>query len=764
MLRLILIAGLIFGIAVSAMAVPIASIDVEGNQNIDELYIITISGLKVGDEYNLKDIQNAIRKLYRRGQFRDIRVDAKSDQEGIHLHFLVEEYPILGKIELVGNRKIGRGELHGKFTLLRGQPLSPTSLHQIRRDILDLYQEKGYLLAEVEFETSPPNEANHVSLKLKISEGRKVKIRAIRFENNNSFSDNKLAKQFENTKESRWFRSAHFNEMEFEADLDLLENFYREKGYLDAQIIDHNITYEKNGKYMNITIEVDEGVRYYFGNVDWDGNELYTNSQLQNAMQYKTGDVYNQKLFEETIQKYYELYSDKGHIFANIIPDETIEDRVVHLTYRIVEGEPARIRKVMIAGNTKTHEKVIRREIDVFPGELFDRSKVIRSQRDILYLNFFDETQFQFDIKPVEVAGPGATESEIDLLFNVAEKRTGTIGAGAGYSSQDKVTGFVELSESNLLGRAQRVNLRWQFGKTRQDIEFGFTEPWLLNTPTAAGFDIFRTSRDYGDYDRITTGFALRAGRPFPWLDYTSVYGRYQLEDVEIKVEDGYEPIEGGYDLRDAEGKRRSISFRLSLARDSRDDNYQPTRGSRTALSAEYAGGDVLGGDVKYQKYSFDTEWYFLSLWKWSLGVGSQIGYVTGLDDASEVPIYERFELGGVVGNRLRGYPDYSIVPEGNDYREGGRVMSIISAESRFTVAPSQLYLVLFAEAGNTWNHLVEADLGELKRSVGFGIRVITPMGPLGFDYAYGFDRYWDGSRYQSGKSWEPHFIFGAAF
>ncbi|RMH71518.1 MAG: outer membrane protein assembly factor BamA [Gemmatimonadetes bacterium] len=763
LLMVTFVATLILGGLNRTLADPIASLEVKGNTNVDELYILTISGLKVGEEFRLEAIQDAIRKLYERGQFNDIQVDQELDLDGVHLTITVEEHPLLGDVTLKGNKKIGNGDIYSKFTLLKGQPLSPLELHNSRRNILELYKEKGYLLAKVDYEMGEPDEQGRTPLTINITEGKKVKIETIQFEGNLAFSDKKLRKQFEDTKETRWYQSHYLDETQLESDLERLVDFYRRMGYINARVVGHTIGYDEDLAHMTITVTVEEGERFYFGEVDWDGNELFTKSQLQMVTQYKTGEIFDQKRFEETIQKYYEIYSDKGHIFASIIPDERVEGRVIHVTYRIDEGEPARVRNVVITGNTKTYEKVIRREINILPGEIFDRSKVIRSQRDILYLNFFDETQFQFDLQPVNTVGPGGGESEVDLFFGVAEKRTGTISAGAGYSSQDRVTGFLELAENNLFGRSQRLNLRWQFGRTRQDVEFGFTEPWLWDTPTSAGFDIFRTLRDYGDYDRITTGFALRAGRPFPWLDYSSIYGQFRLEDVEIDVEEGYTPPETGTNLFDYEGKRRSNSFRLTLSRDSRNDTYQPSRGSRTSLTAEYAGGP-LGGDVKYQKYLFNTGWYSELPWKWSLGIDGKFGYINGLKSADEVPVYERFELGGVLGNRLRGYPDYSLVPEGNEYREGGRVMSIFSAETRYTVAPSQLYLVGFAEAGYTWNDLVDVDFGTLKRSLGFGIRIITPMGPLGFDYAYGLDDYWDGIRYQSGGKWEPHFIFGTAF
>lgn len=750
-LKLLIWFLLFFVFAVSVNAQEIVEISVEGNKKVDDFYVKEISNLNIGDTLDREKFREAIKLLYARGQFDNVEIDAEEREEGVAIRITVQERPVIRSIEIEGTDRISKVDIWKEIDLSTGQYLDPARLEEDKRDILQLYEEDGYMLADVEVETQEFEDVGEVALNFNIHEGEKVKIEKIRFQGNKSFSDKKLRKQMEDTHESHWWNTAHFNQEKFQADLDRVIDFYMEEGYINAEIVDYELQYDDEKKNMFIYITVEEGKEFTVGRIEFEGNDVFTTLELADQLKFEEKSVYNQKKINETLENLYSMYAEDGYIFCNIYPDLEIEETTVNLTYRINEGEQAIVNEIIIQGNTKTYEKVIRRQISIFPGDVFRRSKIMRSQRDIMHLGYFDETAFNFDIQP---AGTG-DENEIDLIFDLAEKRTGNISLGAGYSSQDKLTGFLELSENNLFGRGQRVNVRWQFGKTRQDYEIGFTEPWLFNTPTLAGADIFHTTRDMGYYDKQNSGLSLRIGRPIPWLDYSRAYLSYTLEDIDIDLDSGYEPT-STY-LQNWDGPQRTSSLRLNFSRDSSNDLYCPDAGSETSLSLEYAGGDLLRGDIKYQKYIAESTWYFPGFWKFALSMGVRAGYVNGLNSPNEVPIYERFELGGMIYNRLRGYDDYSVIPEGNSYREGGRSMVILTSEYKFPVVENQVFLLGFVEAGNTWNSLGETDLSDLKRSAGFGIRVITPLGPLGFDYAYGFDRGAEGK-------WEPHFVFGSFF
>lgn len=720
----------------------ITELEVRGNSRFDDATVLSSFGLEVGDRADQDAVAQGIRRLYSLGVFADVSVDAEQEGAGLRLTVLVEEHPTLSQLEVKGNRAISTGDIEKALIPRTGQTISSQTILGWRRQIIELYEEKGYLLARVTAERSPPDEAGAVQLILVVEEGRKVKIREIEIEGNEVFSDMAIERNLTN-REKEWYRSGSFKREKFSGDLDSIVALYRKHGYIDCKIAQQRLDYDEGKEWVTIIIHVDEGPQYRVGHLDWGGNEALDNDAIRSALKIGSGDVYNVEKVAETLSSLYAAYTEEGYLYARIEPEESTRGDTIDIFYQLREGRPARIQKLIIAGNSRTKEKVIRRELVALPGDIFRRSAVMRSQQRVMNLGFFESVMLDYRT--------ANEEGDIDLIFKVEEKQTGQLGGGFAYSEIDRLTWYLELSEPNLFGRGRRGYLRSEWGGRRNNYEIGFTEPWLFDRPISAGFDIFHMTRYRNYYDQKRTGGAVRASAPIPRLDYVRIYSTYRLEDVELTID------EEDRDYAEAagivEGKRRTSSVILSLVRDSRDYIFNATRGSRLAYSVEAAGG-LLGGQVDFHKHVVDARWYWPTFWKFVLMLKGRAGVVDGYTRPSTIPTYEYFYLGGAGDYGIRGYPDPTFSPLEDI---AGRAMMTLTAEHKFLLT-DKVYWLLFAEAGNAWWSVEEFSSEGWKRGAGTGIRIEVPMlGVLGFDFGYGFDR-------EPDPRWEFHMQMGGAY
>lgn len=708
----------------------------------DSLLVVSSAGIEPGDILTPELVASAIKRVYRLGLYSQVGLDTFETGDGVRLRFWVEEYPRLKSLEISGNRKVRVGDIKKRIDLKEGEILSGRRVFELREEISRFYKEKGYLLADVRSEVSLPDGENRSTLKFLIDEGEAVRIRSIEIKGNEAFPDRAIERRLKN-REKRWYRSGRLKEEEFKQDLDRIVEFYRNRGHLDAKVEEYDIRYDAG--WAEITIQVYEGPRYRVGKIEFAGNRVIPVERLKEVVRLSPGGVYNLRLGQESLKGLYELYGDEGHIYAQISPSEEVSGDTVHIRYEVREGEPAQINRVIIQGNDRTHEKVIRRMIATLPGNRFRRQEVIRSQREIFNLGFFEDVRVDYrEVKP----------GEVDLIYEVKEKPAGQFTAGATYSAQYGVAGNFEISQPNLFGQAKKVYLHLEKGGKLTNAELGLTDPWFLDTPTSAGFNIFYLTRVLDYYDKHEQGVSLHGSHPLP-LDFTRGHMRVRVEDVEVRnIARGYRPVHG-YDLRKERWPKRTISTLLTLVRDSRDYIYNPISGSRHAYSIQLAGGP-LGGQVDFYKQILDSRLYFPLFWKFTLGVRTRWGMVDGYKTPASVPVYERFYLGGAGEDGIRGYPERSVGPREDGYNIGGRAMAIVSIEYRLRLSQA-VALLAFFDAGNTWRSFREVNLSDLHRGLGVGVRVEIPlMGMLGFDLGYGLDR--------RPRGFEPHFQTGAAF
>ncbi|MCC7092876.1 MAG: outer membrane protein assembly factor BamA [Ignavibacteriaceae bacterium] len=798
----------------------ILGISVEGNKSADATTIIANSGLKVGSEIQVPGDQtlSAIRQLWTLNIFSDIQILIEREiSEGVFLLIKVEEYPRLEKVVIEGNDEIDTEDIESKVTFLRGTVISPQSIAKLKLRIKDLYAEEGFLNAEIKddifefvtadtvddeitvywrnkkdfsdeynftYESSDLIYSNlierikdRVLLKLTINEGNEVVVREIDFSGNTVFDSDELAGEMEETSIAKWWKfwsSAQFKPKEFEKDKQLVVDFYKKNGYRDAEILSDSLDYFNDNKDLKILINVYEGPQYMIRNITWEGNTVYPDYVLNERLDFAKGDVYDYEKFQQNLRgneaqtDISALYLDNGYLTFNAQSEEKrVSTDSIDIHIRVEERNQFRVSRVEIEGNTKTKDKVIRRELYTIPGDYFNRAFLFRSVQQLANLQYFSAEKLY---------GPGGidtrleSDSTVAVVFNVEEKSSDYLNASVGYSGAFGFSGSIGVTLTNFsitepfsLGGGQILNFNWQFGfgNIYRTFTVGFTEPWMFDTPTSAGVDVFDTRQQYV-YDLRQTGATLRVGRRLKWPDdffYVQGRFRYQYNNV----------IEGQQYYQ--EGVTHQYTLGATFSRRNIDNPIFPSQGSSYTLDLEISGGPFLPGDVDYHKNTFKAEWYkrLFNTNRLVFYTVADFGYIDEIVKGTPIQPFEFFYMGGnglVISTvSLRGYPDRSVGPR-NVFGQviGGRVFDKIGAELRFavTLEPIPLYLLTFAEAGNVFESFDKTDIFDMRRSAGVGARIlINPIGLIGFDFGYGFDR-----KIVDGRDpeWLFHFQFGKGF
>ncbi|MEJ2628143.1 MAG: outer membrane protein assembly factor BamA, partial [bacterium] len=407
---------------------------------------------------------------------------------------------------------------------------------------------------------------------------------------NTVFKDKKLRKQMDDTKENRWWGGGDFDKEKYRKDKEKVLEFYRNQGYRDAEILNDSLYYNDQNDEMYIDIWVKEGDRYYFGNISWEGNTLFPSATLESMLEFESGDVFSKEKFMKSIQdKLNGAYYDLGYIYAQINPRETYRNDTIDVQFVIDEKEPVRIDKIKISGNTRTKEKVIRRQLRIRPGDIFSRELLQRSFRDLMMLNYFAKVEPNVEPIPEE-------EDKVNITFDVEEKSTDTANISAGWSELDRLIGSIGLGMNNLFGNGQQLNLNWNFGRYYRSLQLSFTEPWFLNTPTLIGASVWDTKRNrspyYSYFKYKSRGFSLRLGRRLTWPDnYFRGDWIYRLDEKDLS--DFSESYPGN--AADERWPRLASSVTQIIDRNSLDQPQFPTRGSDVSLSTELCGGPFWG-------------------------------------------------------------------------------------------------------------------------------------------------------------------------
>lgn len=735
----------------------IVSVDIEGIHSADTFLVLNSSALVPGEIVTPGLVQDAIKGVYGLGLFSEVGIDADPVEAGVKLTIKVKEYPKLNDLKFSGNKKIKTKKLKETITLFEGRLVSPKEKKNNIERIKSMYAKKGYLLVNIETEQSEvEDQAGLVDLEFKITEGEKVRVGKITFSGNRIFTDKKLRGKM-STKQKGFLRSGSFDEEKYLEDKDKIIEFYKKEGYIDAVILGDSIWYSDNKTRMFIEIELREGERYYFGSLTWEGNTLFPDEDFRKRVKFKEGQVYNQEKFDETLFEFHEIYQDQGYWYAQFDEENNARGDTLDFHWNITENDPVHIRLINIVGNTKTHEKVIRRELLIKPKTVFKRSILGRSLREVMILNFFADVTPDWDVLP---------NGDIDLKIKVEEKPTGQFSVGAGYSAIDKVVATIGLGVPNLFGTGQTATLNLDLGKNRSTFDISYLEPWLLDTPTSLSGNLYLQERNwYNWFTERRIGGSVRVGRRLRWPDnYFRIFSGYRLEMVDYpKINDSYiaSNLNNPYSVDKQDWPLITSSASLTILRDSRDLPLFPTGGSVVSWRGEL-GGTLLGGDWNYLKQIYSAEYYRTVFWKVVTMIRAKYAEIDGIyHGEDDIPYTERFAPGGVdPDGTIRGYDDGRVGPyDRNGAFLRGRFELIYNFELTVALADQQFYILLFADAGNAYRNLKDIRLFKrYYRSVGPGFRIVIPLiGIMGFDFGYAFDGL------QRGQ-WNTHFQIGRGF
>jgi outer membrane protein insertion porin family len=739
---------LLAALSAPALAIEIGRVNIEGNIFVSDTKISSILGVQAGDIFVAEKVSQGIKRLVRTKDFADVQAYYAEEGGKAVLTVVVREYPRVQSVIVDGNKKIKEDDIRAKISLRGGYFARPAMITRDITAIRDLYAEKGYNGAKIQVVRTPAKEENKIYVEYRIDEGQKIKIRSIDILGNGAFSSKEILGLMESKPDS-WIRGGDYKPKVLDEDIEKIRTLYRNDGYLDVQVAVDHMDRVRDGKYVDIYIRVDEGMQYYVGDITWEGNEEIKDDRIESLIALEQGEPFSMAAMEMTNMGINSVYWENGYIWSRVIPNQTKRRRMIDLDIEISEGQPADINEIKISGNTKTFENVIRRELEVYPGDRFILQDVQRSVRDVFQLGYFAGPP-KIDTEPV------GDEGDINLLIEVEEKQTGSFRAGFGFSQLNRLTGFLGMQENNFLGRGKTIGLDWEFGRYRKNLNLRYSTPYFMGTKWSFTANVFdwvqdRVSQQY--YRDTRTGFSIRGGRDLPLLDYARFYLGYRFEKVDITDFDEAYPSTGSLRLVDWPLNKSTVS--VSIARNSTDSPFHPTRGSVITWSTEVAGGP-FGGNVKFIRNSAEISWFKLLFWRFTLHLSLDAANINGFG-GSKVEDYEKYRLGGNRRFPLRGYDFFEVVPEGNDPYVGGRFYTKITEELVWPFT-EMVWGVVFYDVGNTWNSMTEANLYNMRRGLGLGIRIEMPgMGNLGFDYGYGFDKV-------GGPGWEPHFTFGTFF
>jgi outer membrane protein insertion porin family len=780
----------------TAETVVVGAIVVEGNNRVAENIILTQINMLPGDSVTAADIDRAMRRLVALGQFRDVAVFAESDPSApgapATLRFVVDEQPVVGGIEFRGLENVRAATIRDTVGLRVGQPFAPRRAAEAEAVTRQLLARRGFQLHGITHRLEPIAERpGEVNLIFDVAEGHRVAIADIAFSGNHSFSDDRLRGVLGTRTEGfLWFRSGTFDEDRLRDDLrGELPSFYASHGYLDFAVVGDSLEVDPVTGKGRLLIEVEEGPQYRLAEFDISGASRFASDDLRRYFEERrsgllsgfgiggsrdrgtqAGDVFDAVAFREATGDVQRLYTNQGYLYVQVTPvierlppldgDTTPRVRAV---WDIQEGQLASIRRVSIAGNTFTHENVIRNQLLMLPGDVYSEELLIASYRRISATGFFETPVPMPQIEPTD-------NGDVDITFNVQEKQTGSINFGTSLGGAMGLTGFLGYDQPNLFGQAKTGHLRWEFGRYSNNFEASYSDPAIADTWLSGSLSLF-SSRDrfftFREGQRRRTGAATRFGIPMPRDRFSRFTVGYSLSRTSYQE---FDEDEGSSLFSLPPGVQSTVS--LGLSRMALDHPMFPTVGTRMDLDASFSGGP-LGGDGNFQKYSMTGAWYVpvgsfgggspgTRPVRFTLGLSMEAGALFG--DASRFP-FDRFWMGGVqFGRPLRGYDETTVTPSGYiprgavgvplDARFGDAYMRL-SAEYavRFT---DNISVGAFYDAGNVWRSPSEMNPTRLLRGAGLGLTLVTPFGPLGLDYAYGFDKDQPG--------WQLHFKFGQGF
>ena len=722
---------------------PVRSIAITnvGPQAVSDSVVRANIRVKEGDLYSRAAIDDDVRNLYGTGFFYNIRVTEDRDPSGVALTYVLQGKPKLTDIRFSGNKKMSKRRLSKKLTSKVGDPLDERKLFADAQEMKKIYQKAGYTQTEVRYVPQVDERSGRGTVTFEITETPKVRIEDVKFDDAQAFSQRKLRKVVK-TRRHWWLSwltgSGVLKDEQFEEDKERLAEFYRGEGYIDFDLRDVRYEYETPRKMVMHWV-LHEGSQYRVGAVDFKGVTLFPTNDILQKLRMNVGETFTPKGLARDIEIVQDFYGAKGYIDAAILARKkpNVQTGTMDLLYEVDEGNKSYIEKVEIKGNTKTKDRVIRRELAVSPGETFDMVKVKLSKRRLEGLQFFERVDTQ--------AEPTDVPDRKNLVVAVDERNTGNVALGAGFSSVDSILGFIELTQGNFdlfnppwfMGGGQKFRLRTQVGARRQDYELTFVEPWFLGRKLAFSTDLYHRELRYVSrndlYDERRTGARFGLTRALG-SDFLIGGISYTIENIGIFDV----PTNAPPTILEEEGDRLVSKVGLSLAYDTRNSVQLPDRGQRTEVRAELAGGP-FGAETDFYKLELSSHWFFPGLMEGHvLEVAGGVGAVESYGDSDRVPLFDRYFLGGI--HSLRGFRYRDVGPKEEEEPIGGGTYWLGSVEYSVPLI-ERLRFAVFYDIGMVYEDAFSFDeednnTGLYNDNWGLGLRLNIPhLGPIRLDY-----------------------------
>jgi len=771
--------------------VRVDSIAVNGNSRLSSIAIIGTLGIQPGTSVTYREIQRGIKALYGTGGFDDVIIRAEGSEEfpPIILVLEVKERDIIRSVTISGLEHVKVGTVQDTTGLKSGQPYSPTKVLAAKEFIRAELSKGGIPFARIdERSESVPDHPGEVSLFLDVEEGNRITVAQMDVRGNEVLSEGEIRDAMGTKPEGFWwFRSGRFDNDAFQEDLAVsIPSLYRSKGFLDFRVLSDSLVVDPQTGKTRIELVVEEGSRYHLADFSVEGNRHFSTEEIEAYFQTDEGSLlqslgfgrggrdgpkyFDALAFETSMGKVQQAYSNEGYLYAEVTPwlekldTPEGEEPTVSVGWRIVEGNPAYVNRITIEGNDFTHERVIREKIYLLPGDVYSMQTLIASWQSLGSLGFFETPLAEPHMVPDPQTG------DVDVTFVVEEKPTGAVNFGTAVGGGTGVSGFLGYDQPNLFGQAKQGHLRWDFGKYVNSFTLTYTDPALRQSLVSGTLSLFSTRDRFFQFRtgrRKRTGFSLRFGIPIPWSQRTRIFAGYSLAETDYRT---YQDVDDNSLFGLPPGTQSTFS--VGVTRSTLNHPLFPTSGSKQSINSEFNGG-ILGGDGDFIKHMADASWYVpvgsfggetpgSRPVQFALGLTLRAGAIFG--NVDRFP-FDRFWMGGVqFGQQLRGYDETSVTPFGWYPERSGDLSDIQRLGNAFFSATVEyairfndnLSLSAFYDAGNVWSDPLEADPARLFRGAGLGVQLVTPFGPLGLDYAYGFDKAQPG--------WQLHFRMGPGY
>jgi outer membrane protein insertion porin family len=703
----------------------IAKIEFKGNRKIESSALSQVIKSAKGNLFSEAELTSDIKAIYKMGYFDDVAADVTVSPEGKIITFLLKEKALISEIRIKGNKDIEKSEIEGVMTFKVQQVLNPEKIVASTEKIKALYDNKGYYNAEIKYTIDREGDKN-IIVTFNITEDNRLYVRTISFEGNRAFTSKEL-KNIMTLTEKGFFSfltdSGILKKDQLKQDTDKLNAFYLNHGFINAQVGEPEITHDKKGIYVKIPIV--EGKQFKVGKIDITGDTLtVSRSELLNKLNISKKEFYDREAIMKDMEYLTQACNDDGYAYADIAPRTVPQEKTqtVDVTFNIKKGHEVFFNRITITGNTKTRDKVIRRQLAFGEGDLYSSSKLKSSYTALNRMRYFEEINFQTEKGPDEML--------TDVNINIKEKPTGMFSIGAGYSAQDHAIGTAQISQQNLFGRGQVLSLKASIGTVSNMYELSFIEPYLFDIPLWGKFDLWSSQRQYDSYNLNTKGFGMTFG--YPLWPYVTSYVGYKLFTNDVTdVQDAAADI-----IKQEAGKTTESVVTFTLTKDTTDDIMFPTKGYKNIATIDYAGGP-LQGSTDYLRYGARSAWFHPLPLDTVFSVRGRAGFIQRTAE-TDVPIFERYYLGGI--DTLRGLRDVGPLDPATGNPIGGFTMLCFNFEYIFPLIKNAgMKGLVFFDTGNAWDSGWHID--DMRKTAGLGIRWYSPIGPLRLEWGYVLDK-----------------------